>query len=81
MFQVCVNDINHLHSILCCFTTFVTGHYCKELTVMPKEVFENDSKDFINNTKDTADVTLATDDDKQLKEHNIIFKSVKSKLP
>ena len=43
---------------------------------MPKEVFENDSKDFISNTKDNVDVTLATDDDKQLKAHNIIYKSV-----
>ena len=70
MFQVCVNDINHVHSILFCFTTFVTGNYGKELIVMPKEVFENDSKDFISNTKDTFDVTLATYGDKQLKTHN-----------
>ena len=33
---------------------------------MPKEVFENDYKDYISNTKDTVNVTLATDDDKQL---------------
>ena len=39
-------------------------------------MFENESKDFISNTKDTVDVTLATDDDKQLKAHNIIYKSV-----
>ena len=37
---------------------------------MPKEVFENVSKDFISNIKYTVDVTLATDDDKQLKAHN-----------
>ena len=80
MFQVCVNDIHHVHSILFCFTTFVTGNYGKELIVMPKEVFENDPKDFISNTKDTVDVTLATDDDKQLKAHNIIYKSVSFQL-
>ena len=34
---------------------------------MPKEVFEINSKDFITNRKDTIDVTLATDDDKQIK--------------
>ena len=27
--------INHVHSILICFTTFVTGNYGKELIVMP----------------------------------------------
>jgi hypothetical protein len=37
-----------------------------------KEVSENDSKDFIINIKDTSAVTLATDDDKQLKAHNIL---------
>ena len=76
MFQVGVNDIHHVHSILFCFTTFVTGNCGKELIVLPKESFENDSKDFISNTKDTVDVTLATDDDKQLKTRNIIYKSV-----
>ena len=35
-----------------------------------EEVSENDSKDFISNIKDTSAVTLATDDDKQLKAHN-----------
>ena len=40
---------------------------------MPKEVFENDSKDCISNIKDTVDVTLPTDDDKQLKAHNKSF--------
>ena len=34
---------------------------------MPKEVFENESKDYNSNTKDSADVTQATDDDKELK--------------
>ena len=75
MFQVCVNDIHHVHSILFCFTTFVTGNHGKEGIVMPKDVFENNSKDFITITKDTVDVTLATDDDKQLTAHNIIYKS------
>ena len=40
---------------------------------MPKDVFENDSKDFISNIKDTVDVTLATDDNKQLEAHNKDF--------
>ena len=39
---------------------------------MPKEVFENDSKDFISDLKDTVAVTSATDDDKQ----QIMYKSV-----
>ena len=30
---------------------------------MPNEVFKNDSNDFIRNTKETNDVTLATDDE------------------
>ena len=81
MFQDCVNDIHHGHSILFWFTTFVTGNYGKELIVMPKEVFENDSKDFVSNRKDTVDVTLATYDDKQLKgAHNIIYKAVSFQL-
>ena len=40
---------------------------------MPKEVFVNESKDFISDIKDTDAVTLATDDDKQLKAHNKSF--------
>ena len=79
MFQVCVNDINHVHSILFCFTTLVTGNY-EELIVMPKEVVEMDSKDLISNTKDTVDGTLPTDDDKQLKAHTINYKSVSFQL-
>ena len=71
MFQVCVSDIHHLHSIMFCFTTIVTGNYSKELIVMPKEVFENDSKHFISDIQDTVNVTLATNDDKQLKAHNV----------
>ena len=67
MFEFGVNDIHHVHSIPFCFTTFVTGNHGKEGIVMPKEVFQNDSKVFI---KDTADVTLTTDDDKQLRAHN-----------
>jgi hypothetical protein len=37
---------------------------------MPKEVFKNDSKDFISDIKGAVDVTFATNDDKQLKAHN-----------
>ena len=37
---------------------------------MPNEVFKNDSNDFICNIKETFDVTLATNDDKQLEAHN-----------
>jgi hypothetical protein len=40
---------------------------------MPREVFENDSKDFISDIKVSVDVTLATDDDKRLKAHNKEF--------
>ena len=61
-------------------TSPLYGNYGKELIVMPKEVFENDSKHVISNTKDIVDVTLATDDDKQLKAHNIIYKSVSFQL-
>ena len=62
-----------MHSNLFCFTTIVTGNHAKKEIVMPKEVFENDSKDCISNIKDTVDVTLPTDDDKQLKAHNKSF--------
>ena len=37
---------------------------------MPNEVFKND---FISNIKETVDVTLATDDDKQLEGHKKSF--------
>ena len=40
---------------------------------MCKEVFENKSKDFISDIKVSVDVTLATDDNKQLKAHNKSF--------
>ena len=40
---------------------------------MPNEVFKNDSNDFISNIKETVDVTLATDDDRQLEAHNKSF--------
>jgi hypothetical protein len=33
-------------------------------------MFRNNSKDFISNIKETVDVTLATDDDRQLEAHN-----------
>jgi hypothetical protein len=38
------------------------------------------SKDFISNTKDIVGVTLATDDDKQLKAHIIVYESVSFQL-
>jgi hypothetical protein len=37
---------------------------------MPNEVFKNNSNDFIRNIKGTVDVTLATDDDRQLEANN-----------
>jgi hypothetical protein len=37
---------------------------------MPNEVFKNNSNDFIRNIKETVDVTLATDDDRQLEANN-----------
>ena len=37
---------------------------------MPNEVLKNDSNDFKSNIKETVDVTLATDDDRQLEAHN-----------
>ena len=40
---------------------------------MPKGVFENDPKDFISDIKDNVNVTLATDDEKQLKARNKLF--------
>ena len=81
MFQVSVIDIDHVHSILFCFTTCVTRNYGKESIAMPKEIFENDSKDLFSNTKDTVDVTLATYDDKQVKgAHNMIYKAVSFQL-
>ena len=67
--NILVNDIHHVHSILFCFTTIVTENYGKELLVIPKEVYSINTKD-----------TLATDDDKQLKANNIIYKSVSFQL-
>ena len=75
-----MNDIHHVHSIIYCFTTFVTGNNGNELIFMPKELFENNSKDFISNTRDTVNVNLATDDDKQLKALSIIYKLVSFQL-
>ena len=40
---------------------------------MRNEVFKNESNDFISNIKETVDVTLATDDDKQLEAYNKSF--------
>ena len=51
MFQVDVNNIHHVHSIMFCFTTFVTGNNGKEGIVMPKYVFKNDSKVCIKDIK------------------------------
>jgi hypothetical protein len=34
------------------------------------KVFKKDSSDFINNIKESVDVTFANDDDKQLKAQN-----------
>jgi hypothetical protein len=45
----------------------------KEGMFMPNEVFKNDSNDFISNIKETVDVTLATDYDRQLEAHNYSF--------
>ena len=42
------------------------------LIVMPKEVFENDPKDFISNIK-ILFILLMTDDDKQLEAHSKSF--------
>ena len=42
---------------------------------MPKEVFENDSKDFIIDIEETVEDTQATDDDKQLEAHNKLFRN------
>ena len=36
-------------------------------------MYENDSNNFISNIKETIDVTLATDDDKQIEAHNNEF--------
>ena len=44
------------------------GNHCKEGMVMLNEVFK-----FVSNIKETADVTLATDDDKQLEAHKKSF--------
>jgi hypothetical protein len=49
-------------------------------------MFRNNSKDFISNIKETVDVTLATDDDRQLEAHNKWFtnqeaSNFKNKLP
>jgi hypothetical protein len=40
---------------------------------MPNEVFKNDSNNFISNKKETVDVTLEIDDDRQLEAHNKLF--------
>ena len=41
--------------------------------VMPSEVFKDYSNDFISHIKETVDVTLATDDNKQHEAHNKSF--------
>ena len=45
----------------------------KEWLVMPNEVCKDDSNNFISNIKESVDVTLATDDYKQLEGHNKSF--------
>jgi hypothetical protein len=42
---------------------------------MPNEVFKNNFIDFIINIKKTVDVTLETDDDRQLEAHDKSFKN------
>ncbi len=38
---------------------------------MQKELSENESKDFIDSIKDSTDVTLAADDDKEILEDSV----------
>jgi YbbR domain-containing protein len=40
---------------------------------MPNEVLKNDSNNFISNIKETVDVSLATDDERQLEADNKSF--------
>ena len=48
---------------------FCLPHLSQETTLkMQKEVSENESKDFIDSIKDSTDVTLAADDDKEVLE-------------
>ena len=44
------------------FTLLVTGNYIKDA----KELSEYESKDFIDDIKDSSDVTLAANDDKEV---------------
>ena len=46
------------------------GHHGKEDTVMPNEVFKTHSNEFSSNITESVDVTLASDDDKQIEVHN-----------
>jgi hypothetical protein len=68
-----------------CFNSVLFHHICHRklwyrINSYAKEVFENDSKDVISNSKDTVDVALATDDDKATKAHIIIYESVRFQL-
>ena len=48
---------------------FCLLHLSQETTLkMQKELSENESKDFIDSIKDSTDVTLAADDDKEVLE-------------
>ena len=46
------------------FTSLVTGNYIKDAT-------ENESKDYFDSIKDSTDVTLAADDDKEILEDSV----------
>ena len=45
----------------------------KKEWLCPIKCVKNNSNDFISNINESVDVTLATDDDKQLKAHNKSF--------
>ena len=51
---------------------FCLPHLSQETTLkMQKELSENESKDFIDSIKDSTDVTLAADDDKEILEDSV----------
>ena len=45
------------------------GYHGKEGMVIPMKCVKNDSNDFISNIKESVDVTLATDDNKEVIAH------------
>ena len=77
MFQVCVNNIQHVLAFMSWFQ--ILYHiFTHKKTIIKKEWFEeleNVSKDFIGNIKETVDVTFAGDDDEQLEAHNRTFQN------